>query len=1075
MDSRPTARPKWHLLYYLLACFDLVTVSASLYLNHRIMNIYTTSVAVNQQWAERLGRYADLSRLAGAVNAPGNDVFDSHDVPGESARMQEARQVFDVQMAAVRQDLTQHAEIDAAVLPEDLDAITAAMDEMRAEALLIFSYFANDEPEKAGSRMATMDRKYALVNVAFARLNEHVRNMQQVHFEHQVATAASLRRFEYVIALFIAMMVVGVTFYGHKIAQEVARTGQERDQYVEALREGEERIRSVVDHAIDGIFTFDAQGKIETFNPAAEQIFGYAAAEVRGQNAALLIFEPEAGRQDGPVPHSFSLSNAQFIGSVREVIGQRKDGTQFPLDLAVSAVHLSSRQLFTGIVRDITERKRVQEHLQQAKEAAEAANRAKSQFLATMSHEIRTSMNGVLGMTELLLGTALTGTQRRFAETVHRSGEALLSIINDILDFSKIEAGKLELESIVFDLRQMVEEVIELLAEPAHKKGLELACLLHNDVPTALQGDSHRLRQILTNLIGNAIKFTERGEVVVEVKQLEPQRRHPAGVGHEPCAAHAFLEPCRLYFAVRDTGIGLTAEARERLFQAFSQADSSMTRRYGGTGLGLAISKQLVTMMGGDIDVESTPGQGSVFWFTAQVGKRSVTPLAAPASCRELHGLRVLIVDDNAANRDIFHHQLCAWGGCDGQAEDGPRALEMLRSAVACGVPYACAILDMHMPGMDGIALARAIKADPDLAAIRLVMLTSVGLAGDTAAARQAGVEIYLSKPVRQSELYHCLTSVMEAPPDNSTPVERALAGPTPADQRSPLTQLRASVLLAEDNPVNQEVALNRLASLGCRVDVVTNGRAAVEALTRTSYDLVLMDCQMPELNGFEAAREIRQREAQVAAEQQASSAAPPRVPIIALTANAMEEDRERCVAAGMDDYLSKPFTQKQLYTMLGRWLPWLHQQEPAGQITPPEDRFPTAPATLELDVKLPEQVQALQQLGNPEVLRRAITAYLTDAPQRLVTIRQALTSGDLSTLKAAAHSLKGSSATLGFVALAACCQELEAIGRTPTPDQTAPLLARVEAEYDMVQSVLATVLNEAVEQEAGIFSTFAL
>ena len=829
--------------------------------------------------------------------------------------------------------------------------------------------------------MATMDRKYALVNAAFASLNEHVRNVQQVHFDQQVATAASLRRFEYVIALFIAIMVVGVTFYGHKIAQEVARTGQERDQYVEALREGEERIRSVVDHAIDGIFTFDAQGKIETFNLAAEQIFGYVAAEVSGQNVALLMFELDETAQDGTAPHPFSLSNAQFIGSVREVIGQRKDGTQFPLDLAVSEVRLSSRQLFTGIVRDITERTRVQEHLQQAKEAAEAANRAKSQFLATMSHEIRTPMNGVLGMTELLLDTALADTQRRFAETVHRSGEALLSIINDILDFSKIEAGKLELESSAFDLHQMVEEVVELLAERAHKKGLELACLIHHDVPTALQGDSHRLRQILINLIGNAIKFTERGEVVIEVKQLEPQSQHPAGA---EAAAHASVDACRLYFAVRDTGIGLTPEARERLFQAFTQADSSMTRKYGGTGLGLAISKQLVTMMGGEIDVESTPGQGSVFWFTAQLRTRPVTPLVVPASHRNLHGLRVLIVNDNAANRDIFHYQLRAWGGCDGQAEDGPRALEMLRSAAALGVPYECAILDMHMPGMDGITLAQAIKADPDLAAIRLVMLTSVGLAGGITAARQAGIEIYLSKPVRQAELYHCLASVTDATLDNRSPVAGELEVHISSGQNPPLPQLHAYVLLAEDNPVNQEVALNRLVSLGCQVDIVTNGREAVEALARTTYDLVLMDCQMPELNGFEATCEIRRYEAQVSAEQSASAASPPHVPIIALTANAMEGDRERCVAAGMDDYLSKPFTRGQLYTVLCRWLPQLQQQEHAEQVTHLDDSLPAAPATPGLDVTLPEQVQASQQLENPEVLRRAITAYLTDALQRL-------------------------------------------------------------------------------------------
>jgi two-component system sensor histidine kinase/response regulator len=556
---------------------------------------------------------------------------------------------------------------------------------------------------------------------------------------------------------------------------------------------------------------------------------------------------------------------------------------------------------------------------------AEEASRAKSQFLANMSHEIRTPMNGVLGMLELLLGTGLKDKQRRFAETAHLSAEALLSVINDILDFSKIEAGKLALESLGFDLRQTVEQVVELLAERAYRKGLELVCQIDDDVPTALQGDPNRLRQILTNIIGNAIKFTEQGEVSVVVRSTESEGPE-AKSGTNLCSSVGFHS---VYFSVQDTGIGITPEERAQLFQPFVQADGSTTRKYGGTGLGLSISKQLVIMMGGEIGVESTPGTGSIFWFTVRLAVRPATEQAAASLRGNLSSLRVLIVDDNATNRSILHHQLTSWGIHNSSAANGPQALELLRMAAAQGNAYDLALLDMHMPGMDGVQLTQAIKADPAIATVRLVMLTSAGPYGDAATAYEAGVAAYLSKPVRQSELYSCLATQMNRLVQVSTPTEATatqlnlLAGPPGAQ-----TQFHAYVLLAEDNRINQEVVCNMLDSLGCRVDIVHNGRQAVEARARASYDLILMDCQMPQMDGFAATQAIREYEAQLSVPRnqfparKESSQEPPltldgrqlptfRIPIIALTANAIEGDRERCLAAGMNDYLSKPFTRE--------------------------------------------------------------------------------------------------------------------------------------------------------------------
>jgi two-component system sensor histidine kinase/response regulator len=539
--------------------------------------------------------------------------------------------------------------------------------------------------------------------------------------------------------------------------------------------------------------------------------------------------------------------------------------------------------------------------LRTAKEAAESAARAKGEFLANMSHEIRTPMNGVIGMAGLLLDLELGPVQREYAETILSSANTLLTIINDVLDFSKIESGKLAFEVLDFDLMETVESTLDILAERAQAKGTELVMDVPPDVPRLLCGDPGRLRQVLVNLVGNAIKFTSGGEVVIRVS------------GHSDSSGRAALR-----FEVRDTGVGISPEAQARLFTAFSQADSSTTRRYGGTGLGLAISKQLAILMGGEIGVVSEPGKGSTFWFTARFGKWAGGRAAQERGPDGWSNLRVLVVDDNAASRQILRHQIFAWKLQKGSAASGHEALSVLRAASAQGRPFDLVLLDVEMPEMDGFTLARAIKADPSIAMTRLIALTPIGRPRSEIELKAAGIDASLNKPVKQSRLFDCLVTVIGGDKASS------LSSPKPGGaQPAALTpELRARlqgarILLAEDNAVNQKVALAMLKKFGCSADAVGDGAEVLAMLQRIPYSLIFMDCHMPEMDGLEATRLIRKRELD------SGPACPWTSPIyiIALTASAMQGDREKCMAVGMDDYVSKPVRIVELQAALERWI----------------------------------------------------------------------------------------------------------------------------------------------------------
>ncbi len=680
----------------------------------------------------------------------------------------------------------------------------------------------------------------------------------------------------------VTFMVLGLSLLTSLVDRRFSSQALELDA-------SERRYHQILETALDAFVGMDSSGHITDWNAQAETTFGWLRSEATGQMLSDMII-PDRYRDahERGLRHFLDSGEGPVLNKRIEITALRKDGREFLVELAIYAIGGGSTLRFAAFVRDITERKRSEQELLAAKEAAEQSNRAKSEFLANMSHEIRTPLNGIMGMTELALDTELTPEQREYLETVKMSADSLRLVINDILDFSKIEAGKIELESIDFNLPDCLELTLKTLALLAHGKGLELLCEVAPEVPEIVRGDSNRLRQVVLNLVGNAIKFTDKGEVALKV-QIEAEDG----------------QDCILRFTVSDTGVGIPKDKQESIFDSFSQADTSTTRKYGGTGLGLTISARLVEMMGGNIRVESEPGRGTEFRFTLRLGVADAKDIrvATVAPPELLRGVKVLVVDDNRTNQRILEGILGRWEMKPTLVEGGEEALAELFAAREAGKPFALILTDMHMPGMDGFALVERIRQRPELSPATIMMLTSAGHRGDAARCQELGVAAYLLKPIRQSELREAIARVLGAvAEEGAIPLITRFSLQHP---REPAAFLR--VLVAEDNPVNQRLVVRLLEKRGHRVEVVVNGREALQVLDKQRFDLVLMDVQMPEMDGMEATAAIRKKE----------TGSGWHIPIVALTANVMKGDREKYLASGMDGYLAKPIRPLELDELL--------------------------------------------------------------------------------------------------------------------------------------------------------------
>lgn len=800
----------------------------------------------------------------------------------------------------------------------------------------------------------------------------------------------------------------------------------------------ENQLKHVLESIPSGLALINRQGQIEMVNGALEHIFGFSRQELLGKSIDFLVAESYRETHQEHVKDYFSNPKNRLMIADSPFQGVRSDGTTISLEIGLNPIDTENEIKVLATIVDITLRKQAEAKLQMfadkmemknleldlALAKAEEATRTKSDFLANMSHEIRTPMNGVIGMTGLLLDTNLNKDQRQFAETIRNSSESLLNIINDILDFSKIEAGQLDLEEIDFDLQVMVDDLATMMAFKAEEKQLELIYEIAANVPAHLWGDPGRVRQILLNLIGNAIKFTEKGEIVLRIEQ-----------------EFDFDEQCIIRFSIRDTGPGIPEQHHQRLFDRFEQEDSSTTRRHGGTGLGLAICKQLAEMMEGEIGVESQMNVGSEFWFTAKfkVGRKA-TELP---TIKNTDGKKVLVVDDNRTNREIISKQLREHGLTVLETPHGNTALELLHKHYQQQESIDVILIDMQMPEMDGSQLAEAIRKQPEFDIMPMILMSSVARRGDAKQAHQQGFSAYLPKPVRRQDLYDALVIVLNGEMKQAQPLLT----------RHSLREARkwsAKILLVEDNLTNQQVAKGILSKMGHQVNIAENGLEAIEHLKQQTFDLALMDIQMPEMDGYQATALIRDPNSPVIQHQ---------IPIIAMTAHAMQGDREKCIEHGMNDYLTKPINVKALDALLKRWLPDLNQaQKTTSEQELSEWSAQSQPK--ESDNELTELVFDYQALSarlmdDDELVKEVISGFLADMPSQIEDLKNKLDTQNQETIVAQAHKIKGATANIGGLQLSAIAADLEKSAKQGDMDKSTRLMPELENQFDQLKATI--------------------